>query len=275
MATVTKDPTVYPTFNRGLALDMAAENNRMIDYVLWDSTGSLRELFTSTVAFVDPQLGMIYGVTTTTTARVQVALDPKIRKGILTRAAYLSVHSNPEHSGPVARGVFFRQALLCAPLPPPPPDVLSRFMNTPPDPTQTTRERFSQHSQDPFCKGCHQFIDGVGFGFEQFDAIGRYRTTEKGKAVDSSGVLAGTDIDGPFNGVSELASRLVTSASFERCATKQAFRYAMGHVEEDSDQPAIDALAGAFSVDRRFSDLLLSITADRSFFYRSSEANAP
>ena len=267
---LTKDPLVYPTFNRALARSMATELDLFFDDILWSRSGSLRELFTSQSSFVDAAMSSVYGMDGSADFR-PVQLDGH-RKGVLTRPGYLAVHSATSHSAPVERGVFFRQALLCTQLPPPPPGVLQMAMMRPLDPTQTTRERFSVHSDDSFCQSCHRLIDLVGFGFEEFDAIGRFRTTENGKPVDSSGTLIGTqDIDGDFNGASELAERLVASRQFRDCAVTQMFRFVTGQAESALDADTISSISNQFSVDRRMTDLLLSFIQTPLFVERSPE----
>jgi uncharacterized protein DUF1592/uncharacterized protein DUF1588/uncharacterized protein DUF1595/uncharacterized protein DUF1587/uncharacterized protein DUF1585 len=277
ITSTTKDRNLYPRFGHKLALEMAAESDRFVDHVLSSGSGDLRELFTSNRAYVTPSLAVLYDLATSTSAFsdpeavMEVDLDPTVRSGILTRAAYLSVHASLDSSGPIPRGVFFLQALLCAPPPPPPGDVASRISARPADPDQTTRERFAAHAEDPFCANCHRAIDGIGFGFEGFDAIGRHRTLDHGKTVDTTGDLVGTDIDGPFRGAAELSRKLIESRELAQCAVTQMFRYAMGRAEDERDRATIDALSGSFTVDRRLSDLLLAIASDRAFFYRSTE----
>ena len=273
LSTLTKDPAVYPDFNPALAASMTGELDRFYDDVLWNKSGTLRELFTSNASFADEALGALYGVAGAP-GFAPVLLDPDQRKGILTRAGYLAVHSATSHSSPVERGVFFRQALLCTQLPPPPADVLQRAMMEQPDPTKTTRERFSAHSSDPFCATCHRLIDPVGFGFEEFDGLGRFRSTEAGKPIDDSGELIGTeDIDGVFQGASELSERLVTSKQFQDCSVTQMFRFAMGQAETSDDREILSEISNQFSADRPVSELIMSFVNSPLFLQRIPEAN--
>ena len=273
LSTLTKDAAVYPDFNPALAASMTGELDRFYDDVLWNKSGSLRELFTSNASFADEALGALYGVGGAP-GFAPVVLDPDQRKGILTRAGYLAVHSATSHSSPVERGVFFRQALLCTRLPPPPADVLQRAMMEQPDPTKTTRERFSAHSTDPFCATCHRLIDPVGFGFEEFDGLGRFRSTEAGKPIDDSGELIGTDdIDGVFQGASELSERLVTSKQFQDCSVTQMFRFAMGQAETSDDRAILSQISNQFSSDRPVSELIMSFVNSPLFLQRIPEAN--
>jgi uncharacterized protein DUF1592/uncharacterized protein DUF1588/uncharacterized protein DUF1595/uncharacterized protein DUF1587 len=275
LGTLTKLPTIYPAFNFAMAASMSGELDRFYDDVLWAQAGSLRDLFTSTRSFADPTLAALYGVTTTDAGFAPVVLDSSLRAGIMSRLGYLAVHSDTDSSGPIARGVFLMQSILCSPLSPPPPNV-------PPAPTlddprvanATTRQRFALHAASAACAACHTVIDGFGFGFEEFDGLGIYRTTEKGQPVDSSGTILGTgDIDGPFNGVADLAAKLVRSDRPLECFTKQAYRYAMGQVEPPGDD--LGSLRAGFAVDAPMTDVLKTIVNDPIFVTRAFEPTIP
>ena len=198
-------------------------------------------------------------------------LDSQTRQGILTRAGFLAAHSDVDSSGPVPRGVFVLNTMLCGPPLAPPPNV-------PPAPPvagaiaahQTTRQRFGMHLNQPSCNGCHTVIDGVGFGFEEFDGMGVHRTTENGSPVDTSGNLLGTDVDGPFVGVSQLAQKLAASKGVLGCYIKQAYRYAMGQEESASSQAVLAAMQAHFSADSPMADAFKSLIADPSFVQRTT-----
>jgi hypothetical protein len=163
--------------------------------------------------------------------------------------------------------------LLCTALPPPPPDVAA----TPPDPdpSLTTRERFAEHTASDQCAGCHLQIDPIGFGFENFDALGRWRDTENGLPVDASGELTATyDADGSFVGAAALAERLSASEQAQRCVTLQAFRFAFGRGENDVDTCAVDAMYTDY-VDGgyRLDGLLEGMVRSDAFRYRRAESD--
>jgi hypothetical protein len=193
---------------------------------------------------------------------------------VLTRAGFLAVHAATDGSGPIPRGVFVLQALLCA-APPPPPG------NVPPAPAAadpavanlTTRQRFESHVSTPYCAGCHTSIDGVGFGFEQFDGIGAFRTTEKDQAVDSSGTVVGTgEIDGAYRGVAELSRKLAGSQRLRDCFAKQVYRYGMGQIEPTGPgATALSDLSQGFSSDAKLVTLLLKLIQSPLFLSRSFE----
>jgi hypothetical protein len=111
----------------------------------------------------------------------------------------------------------------------------------------TTRQRYEQHSVDPACSGCHRLIDPIGFGLEHYDPIGRFRTTDDGRAVDASGEVVDSETaGGPFVGAVELAERLAESQEVADCAVRQWFRYAFGRDETDTDAATLAALRDAF-----------------------------
>jgi len=273
LASVTKDLTVYPSFGPALAASMTSELDRFYDAILWQGHGSLRELFTSSQSYADAALGQLYGAAVSGNELQPVTLDPTIRAGVLTRAGFLSVHSAIDSSGPITRGVFVLQSLLCAPPPPPPGDVPpAAAVGDPLVKDLTTRQRFERHVSTPFCAGCHRMIDGVGFGFEQFDGVGAYRTTEKGQPIDSSGALVGTNgIDGPYVGVAELAHKIADSSQLRDCFVKQAYRFGMGQVEPPDSAAALEALAGDFSADAALVTVLLRLVQSPLFTTRSVE----
>ena len=295
LATMAKDPSIYPSFSEPMAGLMTAELDQFYDDVLWNGAGSLRELFTSNRSFVDSTLAGIYGIpwsplssapgqaslwpnftpAVTTAAPASsnlqlVSLDSNIRPGILTRPGFLTVHADSDSSGPIVRGVFLLGSIFCSP-PSPPPANIPR----PPPPTDpsvqniTTRQRFANHAQGS-CAGCHNRIDGIGFGFEEFDGLGAYRTVENGQPVDSSGVVIGTgEIDGPFNGAAELANKLAGSRVLADCYASQAYRYAMGQVEDSAAD--IAWLLPASTPDAKMTDVLLAIVKNQAFSERAVE----
>ncbi len=278
-AILSKDSGFYPDFNQALADSMGQELDRFYDHVMWDGSGSLRELFTSNQSFVDEKLARLYGVPIGGGGGgggfQPVTLDPALRKGVLSRAGFLAVHAATDSSGPISRGVFVLQALLCLPPPQPPANVPPALPAGDPGVKDlTTRQRFEKHLSSPVCAACHKQIDGVGFGLEQFDGIGAYRTVENGKPVDSRGTLLGTgEIDGDYTGAGELASRMAGSRSLTDCYLRNAYRFALGQIEPTGED--LGALGVGFGSDARLSEVLLTLIASPVFKSRSFEAVKP
>jgi hypothetical protein len=260
LGTTPKDVRMYPHYDGPLLVAMRNELDQFYEYVVFDSPGrSLRELFDSPVGFIDDRLADHYGVAAPgSDTPVQVTLDPNIRRGVLTRAGFLTVQSGYDNSNPIVRGVFVRTALLCAHQNPPPPGI----PRVPPGTTaaHTTRERFSEHVANPFCLKCHDAIDGIGFGFESFDGVGAYRTTENGIPIDASGKLLNSyDQDGPFSGVIELEQKLAASGTVANCFVRQMFRNATGAAETPDDEAFLGALAEHFDAGTPLVDLAVRL----------------
>ncbi len=304
LAGLSKDPAVYPSFNPQLAASMSGELDRLFDDVVWKGPGSLRELFTTSRGFADPTLAALYGVsvpaqagavpavadTTRGTAVLAsnaaiasagalaidaqftpVKLDPRTRPGILTRAGFLSVNAAPDSSGPIARGVFLLGSILCTPPSPPPANVPPVAAATDPSAQgMTTRQRYAAHVSNSFCASCHDQIDGLGFGFEEFDGIGALRQFDNGSLVDDSGNVIGTgEIDGPFQGLQDLAPRIAGSKLLARCYALQAYRYAMGDVE--APRQDLTFLFEASTPDAHMTDAWLAIVTSSLFTTRNFE----
>src|SRR5262249_1588473 len=125
------------------------------------------------------------------------------RGGLLTQASFLTVTSNPTRTSPVKRGKWVLEQILGTPPPPPPAEVPNIDQNH--ELTGTFRQRMEQHRANPSCAGCHARMDGIGFAFENFDAIGAYRTKEGNANIDTSGTLPGGV---EFKGPSELKAIL-------------------------------------------------------------------
>ena len=287
LADVTKSSSVYPAFQAGgggglptVAAAMSTELDQGFVSLMTTGSGSLRELFTTNRSYVDERLAALYGVDApAATGFGAVTLDADIRRGILTRLGYLTVHADQDSSGPIARGVFLMSNLLCLTAPPRPASVPSPpSVGDAVEAGQTTRQRFTQHLSDDSCRACHKLIDGFGFGFESFDGIGQHRATENDQPVDSSGSILGTgDVDGPFDGVADLEDHLLRSKRFTDCFVRQTYRFAMGQVETAAadDAAALQALAAGFSPDSRLTDPLLGLVAAPAFTLRTNAAGAP
>jgi len=187
----------------------------------------------------------------------------------------LTYHSADQHSGPIERGLLVRRQLLCTEIPPPPASVLQQVAANPidsNDQARTTRMKYEQHKTQPSCAACHKQFDVIGFGMEEMDAVGRFRTTENGLPVDSSGEINGTDVDGTFNGVADLSSKLANSKMFATCFVQQFFRFAESRTPQDSDQCTIDGWAKRFEdAGGHLNDLVVSYVSDPGFVARTED----
>jgi hypothetical protein len=266
LATANKDATLFPNFG-DLRASMREETVRFVNHVIWEADGKLATLLSAPFSFVDARLAALYGVPAPTGAGFQrVSLDPAVRAGILTQASLLSGFSGMVETSPFKRGAMVRTRILCQDLPAPPNDV-------PPLPEpkagQSNRERAEQHTKAQSCASCHNMIDGLGFGLEQYDVIGQARTMDRGLPLDTSGeVTATSDIDGKFNGGAELARLLAKSEQVRDCAPTQWLRYALARHETAEDACSLQQLKGSFATSGgNLRDLVLALTQTDAFLH--------
>jgi hypothetical protein len=262
-----KDFDIYPDYRAKYLPLWQTEAEAFFDYAIFEEDASVETLFTASYSMMNKELADFYGVSGPTGDEfVRVELDPGKYAGFLTQAGLLALHASPDRSSPIHRGVFVRETLLCQ-SPPPPPDIVPEAPNV--DESQTTREQFTEHSEDPLCSGCHRLMDPLGFGFEHFDGIGRYRDNEWGLPIDASGELISTDVDGPYNGAVELAHALASSEQVKNCVATQWFRFGYGRVETEADTCSMDVIREAFAAaNYDIKELIIALTKTEAFRYR-------
>jgi hypothetical protein len=263
LAALQKNKTAFPTFTSTLGPAMLLETQAFVTRTIFAGPGDLGTLLTAPYTYVPPEVAPLYG-TAVPAADGKLMLDPKQRAGLLTQPAVLATFAKADSTDPVHRGKFVFEDLLCGSVPPPPPNVNI----TPPviTPGTTARQRFAEHSSVATCAACHQFMDPIGLAFENYDALGRWRDTEGGKAIDVSGNLRGTDVDGPFVGAVALAQKLAASPQVQACAVKKLFRFGFGRFETEADKPTLAALTAGFQTSRqKLVELLVAATQVPAF----------
>ncbi len=235
---ITPDPASYPDTTPELRESMKQELERLAEWTVFDAMdGSFGDLLLSDRSFVDARLAAIYGVAAPADWQL-VDLDPSQRAGFLTSAGFLASRAHAVNPSPVKRGVFVLEHLLCQPPPPPPPNVDTTVPAATPADPQTNRERYQAHTVDGLCQGCHVGIDGIGFGFEHYDSLGRWRADDAGFPIDARGQLigAGSEFDGEFDGAIELAAKLASSEVAHACAVTHYLRWALARSPVLDDQ---------------------------------------
>jgi hypothetical protein len=270
---VVKDAASFPDWSDPLRDAMKQETEQFISHVLWQDDARLATLYSAPYSVINASLAQLYGASggpadDATFARTD--LDATQRAGVLTQGAFMSSYANPQFSSPIKRGKWIRTRMLCQELPDPPPNIPAP---PPPSPDLSTRERFAMHTDSPACSGCHVLIDGVGFGLENFDGIGKFRTMDGNALVDSSGQINQSDVDEPYSGGVELAALLARSAQARDCLPTQWLRYAMARHEEPEDTCSLVAVRQAFATsDGDMRELMVALTQTDAFMsYRQPD----
>jgi hypothetical protein len=239
---------IFPKYTTELAVSMKREAELFfMDFL--HSPKPLSELLTSRFTYVDQRLAGHYGLPTKAGAAasemwlVDTANAPRI--GLLTLGAVLTATSFSTRTSPVKRGEFVLTELLCASVPPPPPDVIGLAGDEGDTDTSglTLRQRLEAHREKAECRSCHAAMDPLGFGLENYDAIGAYRTLDNGQPIDAEGEL----LDGTrFSGAIELAATLSADPRLGQCITSKFMTFALGRFLDQADDPTwIAHLAGS------------------------------
>lgn len=232
---ITRDPEVYGDLTAEIRSDLGMETEKFIRS-LFIEDAPFENLLIAQETWLSPALSEYYQIDTSPSDWAVVDLSSDDRYGgILTHGSVLAVHSLPSSSSPIHRGLLVRERFLCQELPPPP----ANLDTSPPvvDPTLSTRERYEQHSIDPACSSCHDFIDPIGFAFENYDGIGRWRDLDGEHPIDASGeILQSLESDGIFYGVQELSNHLSTSEEVSKCYIQQWFTFGTGQGNTEEEE---------------------------------------
>ncbi|MES1179521.1 MAG: DUF1592 domain-containing protein [Myxococcales bacterium] len=269
-----------------LGPQLAQELENFVASIFVAGDGTLKSLLTAPYTFANASTAPEYGLTVNGSGFTQVALDPTQRIGVMMQVPFLRTNG---HAPPVRRGLAVYKQLLCGTVPAPPQDVPMVEADTP-DSTLTTRERFAKHAEIACATGCHALFDPWGFALESFDAIGHYRTQEKGKPIDVTGLPQGPDavIGGktpkgniiPFKNGMEMLNALAASDEVSWCTSRNWSRFMLGRMDGDADTGAMSNayLAAGYQPDRitarpfSVKDFLVSIVGTKAFRFRTPSA---
>jgi hypothetical protein len=262
-----KDPVMFPDFDLSTGPLMLEQVKLFVQSIILDQEGSAIDLLTSTSSFLSPELAPLYGTTQAGPAgQFQPAeLDASQRAGLLTHVAVMASLAHHNQTDPVHRGKFVRTGLLCEHIDPPPPGAVISIPEV--EPGTSTRERFRIHQESLVCRTCHLYMDPIGLGFENYDAVGQWRVEEAGGlAIDASGEIVGSDVEGPFDGAIQLANQLTESDQAMECMTQTWLRFALGRSETEADEGTIHAATQQFK-DSGYvmKELLVALTRTNAF----------
>lgn len=266
---VSPDPKLFPGFSDELRQAMLKETELFITAVVREDR-SVMEFLDGKFTYLNERLAKHYGIPGVTGDAFQrVALTDGKHAGILTQGSILTVTSNPTRTSPVKRGKWVLEQMLGTPPPPPPPNV-PQLEQQQGKLTGTLRQRMEQHRVDPGCASCHSRMDPIGFGLENFNAVGQWRAQDAGAPVDASGELPdGSKFNGPIQLIEILKKQ---KDQFTRNLTGQLLTYALGRGLEHYDQCAVGEITAASArKGYKFSALVAEIVRSEPFRLRRGD----
>lgn len=251
----------FPDVGAELSKSARGETAEFLLSTMYDSSGNLRDLLTSTTTFVDEELGRIYGLDGDFDAAFQrVELDREERRGILTQVGFLAAHATSTQPDPIHRGVFVAKRIACIPISAPPDGI-------PPLPPssedKTNRQLVAEHTEaeGTACRNCHaEYINPFGFAFEHYDAVGAYREMDGDFPVDASAVVWLDDEQVEVSSALDLAEALAGSQQVHDCFSGHLLSYALGRPRIPIDEEFIASL-GQRSFDQAvsFRELMVEV----------------
>ena len=262
------DPNLFPEFNEKLRLAMKRETELLFEEILAKDL-PLTTLLDADFTFLNKPLAKHYGMPAPDSEEfVKVSLPANNpRGGVLTHASILTITSNPTRTSPVIRGKWILEQILGSPPPPPPPNVPEIEESKEAMENASFRERLELHRDKPDCSGCHAKMDPIGFAFENFDAVGKWRTHDGTFKIDPSGKLPdGRGFDGP----SSLRNYLLTGDAFVKSLSEKMLTYALGRGLDYYDQCAIEKIVNRVkNTDYKFSSMIKGIIFSDPFLKRN------
>ena len=254
-------------FSENLRAAMRRETELLLETIIREDRPVL-DLLNADYTFVDETLARHYGIPGVRGSRFRrVTITDEARRGLLGQGSFLLVTSVANRTSPVSRGKWVLENLMGVPPPLPPPDVPS--IDESPEAARATslRQRLEAHRKNPACAACHRIMDPIGFSLENFDSIGRWRTTDGGAPIDATSQLVdGTPLDGPASLRRALLSR---SDVFVRTMTEKLLTYASGRALRYTDMPVVRGIVRDAGKDQhRFSAIVLGIVKSAPFSMR-------
>jgi hypothetical protein len=253
-----------------LAVAMRAETQALLDRIIFEEQRPWHDVFLLDETFVPGALAEHYGLASYSEEPSWVPYTGSERRGLLSHGSYLAAGTTGGETSPTLRGLAVRTRLFCQEISPPPPEV--NVDAGPASEAECKLDRFAEHAEGG-CANCHKLMDPIGFGLEQYDSLGRFRSHEPDNPecpIDGTGELDGLAFVGP-GGLGEVA---VESGLLEPCVVEQLYRYTVGRSKLDkSDRTIVRELTGQVGADMRFDELLLAIVSRPSFRFRRDDAS--
>ena len=269
-ADINPDTDRFPQWNDRLRDDIEEETLRFFGHIVKENL-SILDLLDGRYTFVNERVAELYGFKDVSGDEFRkVDLPDDRRGGLLTQASILTLTSYPDRTSPVRRGEWVLTNLLGDEPPPPPPTVPALDETQKANPNASLREQMELHRSDPGCASCHRVMDAIGFGLENFDAIGRWRDKDGKHAIDTAGELpSGESFSGPAELIAILRNR---EDEFARCVSEKLLTYALGRGLEYYDRCAVDKIVNVVKADDyKFQTLVKAIATSRPFLLRTGE----
>jgi hypothetical protein len=264
----TPEGMIYPDFDDNLRVAFRTETEMFFESILREDR-SVIDLLNADYTFVNERLAQHYGIPKiygSQFRRVKLEGDLDVRRGLLGKGAVELVTSVSDRTSPVQRGKWVLENILGVIPPDPPPNVpaLKEAATGSVPAEQTMRQRMEQHRANPVCASCHRMMDPIGFTLENFDGIGKWRTMQFAKKIDTSGQLTdGTNIDGVV-GLRQALLRY--SPQFVRTLTEKLLTYGLGRGVEYHEMPVVRSIIrDAGRSDYHFSSLVVGIVQSEPF----------
>jgi hypothetical protein len=265
MDIVSPDTRRFPEWKGGIAYAMKRESQTFFDHILKENR-SVIEFLNADYSFMDRKLANFYGIQGVKSDKFEkVSLQGTTRGGILTHGSILTLTSEQTRTSPVKRGKYLLENILGTPPPPAPGGVppldekKARFSDL------TLREQLAEHRSNASCAGCHAFLDPIGFAFENYDAIGRFRAEEKKHPIDASGTLVRGQ---QFKDLTELRTILARDMAddFTRNLAENLLTYALGRGLGYSDKPAVHEIVRRTKASGyKLQDMILAVCESAPF----------
>jgi hypothetical protein len=265
-----------PAFTQAVALSLGQSLLMGATQLYGSPSPNIASLLTGETYYLNDALQTYYQVTGPgTSAFAPVAMTGQHRSGLLTHPGFLALNARAQVTAPILRGAFVTSNLLCLGLVVPPDLVIPPLPETP-QAGLTTRELIAQVHVQPQCRACHDTLDPPGFALEGFDAVGKVRTMDNDKPVDTSGTIVnGGDLNGPFASGDELLGRIARSSTVKTCFAQQFLEHALtGEVSTTvapGDQCSVAQIGAAFATSGDLMNLLGLVAASDAFRLRMSE----
>ena len=270
---VSPNKRVFPEWTDELRHDMRQETELFFSHIMREDRNVL-EFLTADYSFLNERLAKHYGVPDVKGNEFRkVSLPGEQRGGLLGQASILTVTSNPARTSPVKRGKWILENLLAAPPPPAPPNVPTLDEGRAAAQNASLRTRLEMHRSNPSCNACHKVLDPLGFGLENYNAIGGWRTKDGKFDIDPAGVMpTGEKITGAKD-LREILSKRETD--FRRCLAEKLLTYALGRGLDLDDECTVRAIANdAAQHENKFSAFLHGIVTSSQFQKRAASRNS-